>query len=136
MRLALSLACVVALLCAVTPAAQGASTITYKQVGGISGLNEKLTINSKRVATHTGHAGRARKTLSEARYDRIVRIVRQAKLATSRRYYKPKRPIADHFTYTLSFGGHTVRADDGIDMPHRLEVAFAEMAGLRVELLR
>jgi hypothetical protein len=115
-------------LALLAPAVAGAKVhtiIRWSKTGGVAGVTETLFVKSNNVA-YAGHgreSGSLPAQLSAKQVRRLRDALDEARLATLKPSY-PAPGAADTFQYSVTYRGHTVRADE-TKVPKRLRRALA-----------
>ena len=101
--------------------------VDYRRSGGIAGFEDRLTVSRSGVGVHTPRSGLPRvfRVSPDALAD-LQRALEAADFPSLDRSYLPTTPIADAFTYTITYLGGTVVASDGA-VPTALEPVVAAL---------
>jgi hypothetical protein len=128
---ALTVVAVVASVCAQAAPADQAPTVlvTYEQTGGFAGIERGLVVYRTGKVQSDGMPLRASR-LTPARLRALRTALQQARFATLAKRYESETPIADGFVYRVTYGGRSVRVDQGADPPARLERVLVLLRGL------
>ena len=91
--------------------------VDYRRSGGIIGLEDHLIIKKGGAATLTRQSGSYEFTLGDGVISNLNALFEAAEFSKLDRNYAPSREGRDLFSYSVSYGGHTVRAKDGAIPP-------------------
>ena len=116
----------VAVLLALAVAAQAASApspvlVSFRQTGGFVGVERTVVV--RRSGAVTAENVRV-STLSRARVRALRDALEQARWRSLKSRYAPKVHVADGFQYAITYGGRTIRIDQGATLPPRLARPF------------
>jgi hypothetical protein len=122
------------------PAATVTPQITWRGFGGFAAVDNRLVISAGGRAVLTmrsqprpaGHT--YRRTLSRARHQRLLRLVRAAHIERLPRRYSPATPVADGISESLTFRGRTVTVEQESNPPKALQRALDALARLQLEI--
>jgi hypothetical protein len=128
---AISIVAVVASVCAQASSAGQAPTVlvTYEQTGGFAGIERGLVVYRTGRVQSDGLPLKASR-LTPARLSALKTALRQARFATLAKRYESETPIADGFIYRVTYGGRSVRVEEGADPPARLERVLVQLRSL------
>jgi len=119
---------------AVAPQAASAPSpvlVSFRQTGGFVGVERSVTVRrSGAVTGENVHVS----TLSHARLTALRDALEAARWKTLKSSYAPEVHVADGFLYAITYGGRTIRIDQGATLPPRLARPFVllqQIAGLR-----
>jgi len=119
---------------AVAPQAASAPSpvlVSFRQTGGFVGVERSVTVRrSGAVTAKNVHVS----TLSHARLTALRDALEAARWKTLKSSYAPEVHVADGFLYAITYGGRTIRIDQGATLPPRLARPFVllqRIAGLR-----
>jgi hypothetical protein len=90
--------------------------VSYRQTGGIAGIDRGYTVYSTGVLVSRDKTLR----ISAAKLRALRQVLEQARWPTLRSLYRPITPVADGFTYRITRAGRTIRIEDGAQIPARL----------------
>jgi hypothetical protein len=128
-RLVILLTLLVTLAASAT--AEARVLVRYDVAGGLSGMGERLTVDSERTARQTGkRAGNHRFRLSAKEFRALKRELKAAHFGSLRRFYGPTRIVNDGITQTVAYKGHLVSVSTGGDPPARLERVLRRLGRL------
>jgi hypothetical protein len=106
--------------------------VDYRRSGGIAGLEDRLTVSRSGVGVHTPRSGVPRVfRVSPGALADLEHALEAADFRSLDPSYLPTTPIADAFTYTITYLGGTVVASDEA-VPTALEPVVAELNRLLV----
>ena len=121
-------------LAVVAPQAASAPSpvlVSFRQTGGFVGVERSVTVRrSGAVTAKNVHVS----TLSHARFTALRDALEAARWKTLKSSYAPEVHVADGFLYAITYGGRTIRIDQGATLPPRLARPFVllqRIAGLR-----
>jgi len=126
---------VLAVLLALAVGPQAASApspvlVSFRQTGGFVGVERSVVVRKSGAVT----AENVRvSTLSRARVTALRNALEAARWRTLKSRYA-KVHVADGFLYAITYGGRTIRIDQGATLPPRLARPFVllqRIAGLR-----
>jgi hypothetical protein len=100
--------------------------VSYRQTGGIAGIDRAYTLYLTGVLV--SHSKRSRITAAKLRA--VRQALEQARWGTLRSLYKPSTPVADGFSYRITRAGRTIRIEDGAQVPARLARVQRVLASL------
>ncbi len=106
------------------PASQPPSAIEYTRTGGLIGLNDRLTIDTKGHAVLSRRNVKSEFDVSDANLKQLYDAFQAARFAAIPENSMPIGVIADAFNYTLTYQGHTVKTADTA-VPKSLEALLA-----------
>ena len=86
--------------------------IQYQRSGGISGVEQRLAIDSDGRATLTVDGDTSTITIDADGMKRLLQSIQDAEFGNLESEYLPQRPGADMYEYTITYDGHTVRAKE------------------------
>jgi len=105
--------------------------VSFRQTGGFVGVERSVTVRrSGAVTAENAHVS----TLSHARLTALRDALEAARWRTLKSRYAPEAHVADGFLYAITYGGRTIRIDQGAALPPRLARPFVllqRIAGLR-----
>lgn len=129
--LTISIVAVVASVCAqASSAGQGpAVLVTYEQTGGFAGIERGLVVYRTGKVQSDGMPLKTSR-LTPARLRALRTALTQARFATLAKRYESEMPIADGFIYRVTYGGRSVRVEEGADPPARLERVLVQLRSL------
>ncbi len=109
-------------------AATAAPRLVVERSGGVAGVQDRLVLGVRGVATVTHRTG-APVRLAPQRTRALRRALRASGFETLAPVYKPIGTVADGFVYALRHRGRTVRVEDAAEgVPARLQ-ALVTAAG-------
>jgi hypothetical protein len=112
-----------------TPTTTSSALVEFTRTGGFAGVNDHLTINTNRQATLTQKSGPSEFVIDQQTYDQLKQQLDQAGFASLKPDYPAQPGAADLFTYTVVYGGRTVRAQDTA-VPASLQPAISTLNGV------
>jgi len=120
---AVSVVAFVASVCAQAAPAAGQSPavlVSYEQTGGFAGIERGLVVYRTGKVQSDGLPLKASR-LTPTRLRALRTALTQARFGTLAKRYESETPIADGFIYRVTYGGRSVRVDEGAEPPKRLE---------------
>ena len=117
------------------PASTGAPTaapsplVQFSRTGGFAGVNDHLTIGPNRQATLTQKSGQSQFEIDQQTYDQLRQQLEQVGFAKLKPDYPAPPGAADVFTYTVTYQGQTVRAQDTA-VPASLQPVVSTLNGI------
>ena len=103
--------------------------IDYHWTGGIAGFNDHLVIDSNGNATVTRNTGVEQFTMTPAEIRNLEGLFEYAGFMSLNSSYPPASPGADYFTYTTTYHGKTVTAED-TGVPEALVPIISALNGI------
>jgi hypothetical protein len=105
--------------------------VSFRQTGGFVGVDRSVVVRRSGAVTAANvHVS----SLSRARLTALRDALQAARWRTLKSRYAPKVHVADGFQYAITYGGRTIRIDQGATLPPRLGRPFVllqRLAGLR-----
>ena len=98
----------------------GDSLIEYRRVGGIVGFEDYLTIQESGDATLSRRGELHNFKLDSSIMSRVTAAFEASNFRNLEKKYAPSRSMPDSFTYTITYQGYTVIAEDGA-LPDELQ---------------
>jgi hypothetical protein len=104
--------------------------VHYVRSGGIAGLEDHLSVTRRGVATVTRRGSPSRTVVvAPERRAALESALERANFPRLRPEYLPRHPIADAFSYAVTYEGKTVRATDTA-VPRALEPVLEALDGI------
>jgi hypothetical protein len=106
--------------------------VDYRRSGGFAGFEDRLTVSRSGVGVHTPRGGVPRVLrVSPAALADLEHALEAADFQSLEPSYLPTTPVADGFTYTITYLGGTIVASDGA-VPAALEPVLTGLNRLLV----
>jgi len=86
--------------------------VEFTRTGGFAGVDDHLIVYTDRQAALRQKSGQSQFEVDRETYDRLRLQLEQAGFADLEEDYRAKPGAADLFTYAVTYGGRTVRAQD------------------------
>lgn len=100
--------------------------IDYHKCGGIAGIDNRLVIFDNGVAIFSGKSTGSEISLDETELESLKVLINQSQFLELEASYSAPRNYADLFTYTVTYEGKTVTAEDTA-VPPRLETVIESL---------
>jgi hypothetical protein len=108
--------------------ARTSALVGYSRTGGIAGLRDTLTV----LRDGSVLSSRGNFRLTPRRLKQLVATLDGARFATLQRRYSPDYPVADGFTFRVTYRGRPVVVEQEARVPLRLQRALDALADLFV----
>jgi len=91
--------------------------VDYHRTGGIAGINDRLVVFDNGVAVISGRSGSTEVLLNQTDLALISVLFNQSQFSQLQEQYTAPRGSADLMTYTISYHGKTVTAEESAVPP-------------------
>jgi hypothetical protein len=102
--------------------------VSFQRTGGFASIEKHLAVHRDGTISSDGYA--AKKKLTAAKLAALRSALADARFATLDRVYEPDAPIADGYTYRITYAGRTVRIEEEATLPPRLQRVFTQLQNL------
>jgi hypothetical protein len=122
----LVLALLVALAAPLAAGARTSALVGYSRTGGFIGVHDSLTV----LWDGTAVSSRGSFRITAQRLRTLRATLERARFGTLQRRYSADYPVADGFTYRVSYAGRSVVVEEEARVPLRLQRALDLLADL------
>jgi hypothetical protein len=102
--------------------------VTFQRIGGFAALESHFSVHRDGTITSDGYA--STRKLTSARMTALRDALADARFATLEREYESDTPIADGYTFRITYAGRTVRIEEDAALPPRLQRVFTQLQRL------
>ena len=108
--------------------AQSPVVVSFQRIGGFAAIEKHLSVHRDGTVTSDGYA--AMRKLPDAKMTALRDALADARFATLARVYESDMPVADGYTFRITYAGRTVRIEEDATLPPRLQRVFTQLQRL------